>query len=128
MTPETRILVQYRLDRAREALAEARCLFRKFGTSRTSCPRRRASSPRSARPLDSRFRGHDARLQAVYQRPYSAAYPLVWIAETRQPQVQETRQPPFWLWSSTRRRQHSCHEVSAKSKMTNLAVERAKEQ
>jgi hypothetical protein len=47
-----------------------RCLFRKFGASRTSCPRTQASSPRSARPLDSHFRGNDARLQelAVYLR------------------------------------------------------------
>jgi len=37
--------------------------FRKFGTSRTSCPRRRASSSRGTCALDSRLRGNDARLQ-----------------------------------------------------------------
>jgi len=44
---------------------EPRCLFRKSGTSRTSCPRKRASSPHGARLLDSRFRGNDARPQAL---------------------------------------------------------------
>jgi hypothetical protein len=43
----------------------ARCLFHKFGTSRTSCPRRRASSPQSAHLLDSRFRGNDTRPQEL---------------------------------------------------------------
>jgi len=38
-----------------------RCPFRKFGASRTSCPRRRASSPWGGGPLDSRFRGNDAK-------------------------------------------------------------------
>jgi hypothetical protein len=33
-----------------------RCLFRKSGARRTSCPRRRASSPYGARLLDSRLR------------------------------------------------------------------------
>jgi hypothetical protein len=42
-----------------------RCPFRKFGASRTSCPRRRASSPRGIRALDSRFRGNDAKLPAL---------------------------------------------------------------
>ena len=47
---------------------ETRCLFRKSGASRTSCPRRRASSPHGVCLLDSRFRGNDARPQelAVY--------------------------------------------------------------
>ncbi len=46
----------------------ARCLFRKSGTSKTSCPRRRASSPHGVRLLDSRFRRNDTRPQelAVY--------------------------------------------------------------
>ena len=46
-----------------------RCLFRKSGARRTSCPPpigvegrlRRASSPHALRLLDSRFRGNDAR-------------------------------------------------------------------
>jgi hypothetical protein len=42
-----------------------RCPFRKSCASRMSCPRRRASSPHGARPLDSRFRGNDARPQAL---------------------------------------------------------------
>ena len=48
----------------------ARCLFHKTDASRTSCPRRRASSSHAPRLLDSRFRGNDARLQvlAVYLR------------------------------------------------------------
>ena len=53
-----------------------RCPFRKFGTSRTSCPRRRASSPRGACALDSRLRGNDARLQhwrGMYETDISPA-------------------------------------------------------
>ena len=38
-----------------------RCLFRKSVTSKTSCPRRRASSSHGAHSLDSRFRGNDGR-------------------------------------------------------------------
>jgi hypothetical protein len=47
-----------------------RCLFRKSGTSKTSCPRRRASSPHGVRLLGSRLRGNDPRQQelAVYLR------------------------------------------------------------
>jgi hypothetical protein len=46
-----------------------RCLFRKSSTSvmtrRTSCPRRRASSPHGARLLDSRLRGNDTTHQGT---------------------------------------------------------------
>ena len=42
-----------------------RCLFRKSVTSKTSCPRRRASSSHGAHSLDSRFRGNDGRPQAL---------------------------------------------------------------
>src|SRR6267143_3534702 len=41
------------------------CPFRKPCASSMSCPHRRASSPHGARPLDSRFRGNDARPQAL---------------------------------------------------------------
>jgi hypothetical protein len=55
------------------ALLGARGLFRKSGASRTSCPPpigvegrlRRVSSSSGARLLDSRFRGNDARPQAL---------------------------------------------------------------
>jgi hypothetical protein len=42
-----------------------RCLFRKSDASRTSCLRTQASSPHGSCPLDSRFRGNDARLSGL---------------------------------------------------------------
>src|SRR5206468_483681 len=47
------------------AVCSPRCPFRKSGARRTSCPRKRASSPHGARLLDARFRGHDPRAQAL---------------------------------------------------------------
>ena len=46
-------------------IVATRCLFRKSDASRTSCLRKQASSPHGSYPLDSRFRGNDARLQAL---------------------------------------------------------------
>jgi len=64
------IMATFAVPQLNSLLAIARCLFRKFGASKTSCPRRRASSPPWPRLLDSRFRGNDASLQelAVYLR------------------------------------------------------------
>src|SRR5712692_3760428 len=63
-----------------------RCPFRKSGTSvitrRTSCPRRRASSPHGACLLDSRLRGNDATHQgavatgSVFMKWTSSAHEL----------------------------------------------------